>query len=384
MIHKITSYHSLAFFYAYVTKLLNFTPLRHEGKILGLSAAGNPIEVEKILKKYIKFNQYNLKFENTSGYYLKVYNKLKRDLKNFSREDIAAGIQIHSEKLTLEYIKAIINKFSPNKKINLFLAGGIFANIKINQKIAELDEVKSCFVFQNMGDGGLSAGGALGVYFHENSKVNKKKHDMYLGSSNKQEIKNILKNSKFSIIQPENKFKFIASKLNENKIIGIFRDKMEYGPRALGNRSIICSPKNSEINDVLNLKLKRSEFMPFAPCVLSEDFETYFQSKLKVEDFQYMTFTCRTKQICNEKTPAIVHIDGSARPQAVFKEKNRFLFEILKAFKNETGIGMLINTSFNVHEEPIVETYEDAIKASKESSLDYLILNNEILENKNN
>ena len=155
---------------------------------------------------------------------------------------------------------------------------------------------------------------------------------------------------------------------------------MEYGPRALGNRSIICSPKNIEINEILNLKLKRSEFMPFAPCVLSDDFHEYFESKLKIEDFQYMTFTCKTKKICNQKTPAIVHLDKSARPQSVFKEKNEFLFNILKAFKNETGIGMLINTSFNVHEEPIVESYEDAIKASLESNLDYLILDNTILE----
>lgn len=384
LIHKITSYHSLAFFYAYITKLLGFTPLRHEGKILGLSAAGNPNEVEKILRDYIRFNKDNLKFENTSGYYLKVYKKLKKNLKNFSREDIAAGIQIHSENLTLEYIKSIINKFSPSKKINLFLAGGIFANIKINQKIAELDEVKSCFVFPNMGDGGLSAGGALGVYFEENSDGIKKKHDMYLGSGNKQVLKKNLTNSKFSLIEPENKYKFIANKLNENKIIAIFKDKMEYGPRALGNRSIICSPKNIKINEILNLKLKRSDFMPFAPCVLSEDFNTYFESKLKVEDFNYMTFTCKTKNICSEKTPAIVHIDGTARPQTVFKDKNEFLFEILKAFKNETGIGMLINTSFNVHEEPIVESYEDAIKASYESDLDYLILDNAILEIKKN
>ena len=235
LVHKITSYHSLAFFYAYITKLLGFTPLRHEGKILGLSAAGNPTEVEQILKKYIKFNKHNLKFENTSGYYLKVYKKLEKNLKNFSREDIAAGIQVHTENLTLEYIRAIIEKFSPNQKTNLFMAGGIFANIKINQKIAELDEVKSCFVFPNMGDGGLSAGGALGAYFQDNLNEIKKKHNMYLGSSSNQKFKNTLINSKFSIINPENKFKFIVSKLNENKIIGIFQKKWNM---ALGHLEI--------------------------------------------------------------------------------------------------------------------------------------------------
>ncbi len=380
LLHKITTYHSLPLYYAYITKLIGFTPLRHEGKLLGLAASGNPENVEKILENYIKFNKNNLQFENIGGYYDKVYNKLKKDLANFSREDIAAGIQAHSEKLTIEYISSIIKKFSFNKKINLFLAGGIFANIKINQRISEIDLVQSCYIFPNMGDGGLSTGAVLAEFFSKNKKNKKKKFDMYLGSFCEQLNNKTLINSKLKLLEIENIYSFIAKELKMGKIFGIFQGKMEFGPRALGNRSIICSPQNVKINEILNQKLKRSDFMPFAPCVLAEDFEIYFQSKLSVEDFKFMTFTCKTKKICDQIAPAIVHLDKTARPQTIFKEDNDFLYKVLLEFKKETGLGMLINTSFNVHEEPIVESYDDAIKSFKESKLDYLILDGKIIE----
>ena len=380
LLHKITTYHSLPLYYAYITKLIGFTPLRHEGKLLGLAASGNPEKVEKILDNYIRFDKNNLQFKNIGGYYFKVFNKLKKDLSNISREDIAAGIQAHSERLTIEYISAIIKKFSFNKKINIFLAGGIFANIKINQKISEIDLVESCYIFPNMGDGGLSTGAVLAEYFSNNKKNKKIKIDMYLGSSCEQIDNETLLSSKLKILEVENIYSFIAKELKIGKIFGIFQGKMEFGPRALGNRSIICSPKKIEINEILNQKLKRSDFMPFAPCVLAEDFEIYFQSKLGVEDFKFMTFTCKTKEICDVVAPAIVHIDKTARPQTIFKKDNDFLYNVLSEFKKETGLGMLINTSFNVHEEPIVESYHDAIKSFKDSKLDYLILDKKIIK----
>lgn len=380
LLHKITSYHSLPLYYAYMTKLVGFKPLRHEGKLLGLAASGNPEKVEEILKKYICFNKKNLQFLNKGGYYIRVYKKLQKDLKNFSREDIAAGIQSHSEKLTIDYISTVIKKFGHNKKTNLFLAGGIFSNIKINQKISEIDTVKSCYIFPNMGDGGLSTGAVLGQHYTKNKESKKIKFDMYLGSSNEEKNKQIISDFKCKFMNLENIYEFIATELANNKIFGLFNGKMEYGPRALGNRSIICSPQNVEINEILNQKLKRSEFMPFAPCVLAEDFRTYFKSKLQEEDFKFMTFTCKTKKICDVVAPAIVHIDKSARPQTVFKSDNNFLFKVLKEFKRKTGLGMLINTSFNVHEEPIVETYEDALRSSKQSKLDYLVLDRRIIK----
>ena len=380
LVHKITSYHSLAIYYAYITKILGFTPLRHEGKILGLSAAGDSQKIEKILKKYIIFDKKKMKFINLGGYYLKVYSKLKNELKDFKREDIAAGIQVYTEKLMVKYVGTIIKKFSLNKKTNIFLAGGLFANIKINQKIVDLDSVNSCYVFPNMGDGGLSAGCALNVFYEKNPNFIKKRQSMFLGSSYNIETENFSLRSNHKEIKVDDIYEFIGNQLNENKIFGIFNGAMEYGPRALGNRSIICSPQNKSINEILNYKLKRSDFMPFAPCVLAEDFKDFFETKLNINDFEFMTFTCSTKKICEELVPAIVHIDKSARPQAVFEDKNNFLHKILKEFKKVSGVGMLINTSFNVHEEPIVETYDDALRSFEMSNLDFLVLDKKIIK----
>jgi carbamoyltransferase len=120
--------------------------------------------------------------------------------------------------------------------------------------------------------------------------------------------------------------------------------------------------------------------MPFAPCVLNEDFKRLFDTNLEVNDFEYMTFTCKTKTICETLTPAIVHVDKTARPQSVSEKSNNFLYKILKEFKKKNGVGLLINTSFNVHEEPIVESISDAIKSFEMSKLDYLIIDNSIIK----
>ncbi len=380
LVHKITVYHSLAIYYAYITKLIGFTPLRHEGKILGLAASGDNVKVEKILKKFIYFDKKNLNFVNEGGYYHKAFLKLKNELKNFSREDLASGIQNYSEKLMIDYVEGVINKFSLEKATNIFLAGGIFANIKINQKIAQLDKVKSCYIFPNMGDGGLSAGCALELAYRKKPFLKKERTNMSLGSSY-----NVLENdlkisSKDTVVKNTNIFEFVAKQLVENKILGIFQGKMEYGPRALGNRSIICSAKDKSINEILNHKLKRSDFMPFAPCVLREDFNNFFESNLEPDDFEYMTFTCKTKNTCNNLTPAIVHIDKTARPQTVSENTNHFLYNVLKEYKKKTGVGLLINTSFNVHEEPIVESTLDAIKSFELSELDFLVLENFVIK----
>tara|TARA_B100000989_G_C19515594_1_gene461450 strand:- start:606 stop:2300 length:1695 start_codon:yes stop_codon:yes gene_type:complete len=382
LVHKITSYHSLPIYYGYITQILGFIPLRHEGKVLGLSASGNHEKVEKKLRRFIYFDEEKLKFINTGGYYKIALSKLKKELKNFSREDIAAGIQSLSEKLTINFINALINKFSKDSKTNIFLAGGIFANIKINQKIADLHNVNSCYIFPNMGDGGLGAGCALELSYRKKPSLLKQKITMSLGSKyDSKNIKNL--KMKHSIVECKSLFEFVAEQLEKNKIIGIFEGKMEYGPRALGNRSIICSAKNISINEQLNMKLKRSDFMPFAPCVLANDFYDLFETNLKPENFEYMTFTCKTKKICKDIVPAIVHIDQTARPQAVFENSNNFLYKILKEYKKISGVGLLINTSFNVHEEPIVETLKDAIKSSEMSKLDFLVFENIVIKIEN-
>ena len=155
---------------------------------------------------------------------------------------------------------------------------------------------------------------------------------------------------------------------------------MEFGPRALGNRSILCSAKRKEINKELNKKLNRTEFMPFAPVIMEEFLEKYFIFSKGKKNFENMTMTCRCKKIMSMSSPAAVHVDNTARPQSVSRKNNSRLYDILNEYYQMTGIPVLINTSFNLHEEPIVNSPNDAIRAYLQGNLDCLVLNNILIE----
>ncbi len=377
LLHSIECYKSPGYYYAYITKLLGFRPLRHEGKILGLAAHGNGEKVRNILRRFIYFDKKKITFINLGGHHDTLYNRLKKNLNSFKKKDIAAGIQIHLEDLVMNYISHIIKKFYDNKPTNLFLSGGVFANVKLNQLLAKYKYTKDIFVTPNMGDGGLNLGCAL--------IANKKKIDLkhvYTGKIKFDYTCTENYKKRIKVLKPKNKFNFISEQLSKKKIIAVCNGNMEFGPRALGNRSIICSAKNKKINNFLNKKLKRTEFMPFAPIVLAEDFDKYFYKNKKINTYKFMTFTCKVKKICKKEAPAVVHVDNTARPQVVDKKSNLFLYKILKSYKKKTGCGILINTSLNIHEEPIVFTFEDAIKSVLYSSLDYLINDKIIIKNK--
>ena len=155
---------------------------------------------------------------------------------------------------------------------------------------------------------------------------------------------------------------------------------MEFGPRALGNRSILCTAKRKEINNELNKKLNRTEFMPFAPIILNKFIKKYFFCSKGLKNFDYMTMTCRCKKIMSKNSPAAVHIDNTARPQSVSKKTNERVYRILNEYYKLTKIPVLINTSFNLHEESIVNSPNDAIRAYKSGKIDCLVLNNFLIE----
>jgi carbamoyltransferase len=156
---------------------------------------------------------------------------------------------------------------------------------------------------------------------------------------------------------------------------------MEFGPRALLHRSIIADPRNKAVNETLNHRLKRTEFMPFAPVCKSEDAHLLFEldNFKDLTPFQFMTMTCRVQKNWIERIPAVVHIDNTARPQILPENDSTFASEIITAFKSRTGIPCLINTSFNVHEEPIVRTLEDGIRALKSRAVDWIATENELI-----
>ncbi len=300
-------------------------------------------------------------------------------MRGYSNEDIAAGIQSLTEDLVTSYIADSIKKFSTSNKCNILLAGGLFANVKLNQRINDLINVNSLYIFPNMGDGGLGLGAALA---HLQKQVTF--DDVYLGKNFQDtDIEKILRAKGLPFIRSNNISRDIAIAINDNKIVARYAGRMEYGPRSLGNRSILYSPKDRTINKWLNEKLNRTEFMPFAPVIRDIDIDKFFLVKEKSSCFSFMTLACNVTEYCKEVAPAIVHVDDTARPQVITKELNPAYYEIITEYDSLTDSGILVNTSFNLHEEPIFNTPEEAIDTFLTAGLDYLAIENFIVQKRN-
>ncbi|NIV16153.1 MAG: hypothetical protein GWN62_34315 [Aliifodinibius sp.] len=222
-----------------------------------------------------------------------------------------------------------------------------------------------------MGDGGLCVGAALNINASKPGLVK----SMYLGSRFQGEEleKALQKFPNLLISKPDNLAREAAKLIAEENIVARFDGKMEFGPRALGNRSILYQCGDQSVNDWLNRQLKRTEFMPFAPICIYEDAAEYFEIREgELRPCEYMTLVVRCTRKMIETCPAAVHVDGTARPQLLRRETNPEMYAILSEYKKLTGISCLINTSFNMHEEPIVRTPEEALVAFQQSNLDVL------------
>ena len=365
--------------YSAVTEYCGFKRNRHEGKITGLAAFGKPILLDKFLEKFeVKDGIIISKFKNT--------DELRKFVNSFdvSKEDIAASVQKFTEEIVIESIKQLHKKYKFN---TIGLSGGVFSNVKLNQKISELDFIEDMFVFPPMGDEGLVIGGVFQYliekygfkYFLEN-RVDEMEIP-YWGDEYNVEKKDIPDD--FEIVADKNIVKNSVKLLKENQVCAIFTKGMEYGPRALGARSILINPKDRKINDIVNKRLNRTEFMPFAPYVRIERVKDVFDfpdSSLKA--MKYMTVTCNVKKEFRDKIPAVVHVDNTARPQTIKREDNLLYYDILYEFEKDTSIPCLVNTSFNAHEEPIINTFEEALNALKDNRIDYLITDKFIIKKK--
>ena len=380
-----TSFNSLGYLYGNVTILLGYKAERHEGKITGLSSYGeyqqdidftklfsvnkNKIICRNIKNKHIPFF---LKKKNNWGVddFFSIRNK-------YSKEDIAATVQGYLEKI----FKIYVNKNIP-KKSNLLLAGGIFANVKLNKKIYDINPKRYLFVAPPMSDIGLCVGG-IHLYKKKNFYIK----NMYLGPDyeNKEILSVIDKypNLKFTILKKSEIFSQIVKKLNNKKIIGIFNNKMEFGPRALCNRSIIFPATNKHINNIVNKRLNRTEFMPFAPVSIEKFASKNFKNFKKKDDlakFMTVTYDC-TKYFINNY-PGACHVDNTARPQILYERDNKWFYDFLNYYYKKTKQTCIMNTSFNNHEEPIVCTPKDAIKSLINKNVDLIIFNKNILVSK--
>lgn len=383
-VHHIPFYGSPGYYYSYATNICGFKYGR-EGKLTGLAAYGNPEITKDIFAKRIKYNPKKMWFINNGFYFHSEINYLKLALNGASKEDIAAGIQDYLEEMVLAYITDLMKRFNNNRSVKLALAGGVFANVKLNQKISELKNVSEIYVHPHMGDGGLAVGASFALLTRMNSPIAPKPlENAYLGTvyTNK-DILDTLKRLEADFTETHNPAMTMAQAIAEGKVVAYYSGRMEYGPRALGNRSIFVSAKNPSVNNWLNKRLQRSEFMPFAPIVMKEMEDEYFlELDSKHNCNKFMTITCKVKEKALQDIPAAVHIDGTARFQSITRKQNIVVYDMLKHHFELTGVPAVINTSFNMHEEPIVESPEDAIRCFEKGHLDMLVIGDYVLEQK--
>ena len=269
-------------------------------------------------------------------------------------------------------------------KKNLVMGGGVALNSVMNGKIVGKTPFKNVFVFPAAGDDGGSVGAALYFYHHVlGFKKRKELDNVFLGKDSREEdIKNLIK--KYSLrmkkMTERELFEFISTKISEGKVVGWFEGRAEFGPRALGHRSILADPRNPKMKDIVNAKIKfREEFRPFAPVVLAEHANKYFNITSNILS-PFMLGAFEAKLPAKKNSPATVHEDGTSRIQIVDKNYPGKYRKLLHAFYKKTGVPVLLNTSFNVKGEPIVNTPEDAYKTFISSGIDILVIENYVLE----
>ena len=389
-IHGSSELSSLGAFYGWVTGYLGFTPDKHEGKVTGLAANGiNGDAVKSIFSEFLFLSEGDIVSvlgDCYSAFMRSELPSLRQKLKPFSREDVAAGAQSHLEDLVKNYLAYHVKSFGKlDSGVNLALSGGIFANVRLNLSLKDLDFVNSLYVFPHMGDGGLSVGGAAFASLKLGDSI-KPMRDAYLGpspNSSKKEILDIC-NVNDLFLEEFDSESFLAKKiaiwLDNEEIIGLCQGRMEFGPRALGNRSILANPLVENISSILNERLNRSDFMPFAPVILKEKASSLLCSwDESCMVSQYMTCCYKCKPLLSKMAPSIVHADNTARPQIADKSINSLYHAILKEFDALSSCPVLINTSFNLHETPIVESSAQAIDVLLKGGVDRVIIGDRLV-----
>lgn len=291
-------------------------------------------------------------------------------------KDVAASAQLHLEQTVLKMLKYYVEKTGLRK---ICMGGGVALNCVMNQKIMNADFVDALFVQPASSDAGISLGAAW-LAGLENGIAPVKTNDTFLGNEySNEQIKAALDGCNLKYCATTELDEVAADLIAKNKVIGWFQGRMEYGPRALGNRSILANPAVAEMKDLVNQKIKfRDSFRPFCPSVLEEDASKYFLGKQTVSP--YMTITYDVRKEMQAVIPAVTHVDGTARIQTVNESQNALYYRLLKTLKEKTGHGVVLNTSFNLSHEPIVCTPRDAIASFYASGLDALVIGNFVIE----
>ena len=364
-------------------------PAEHEYKVMGMAPYAKEkyyLDVLKVFKRLIKVKgisfSWNYKPKN-------IYQYLKNELEGYRFDNIAGALQEYTEEILTKWIKNSIKKFQINR---IVFSGGVSMNIKANMKIHEMEEVKEFFVSGSGGDESLPVGAVYEYNSTKNKNLSKNLQNMmmspYLGKSyNHEEIlswikKKNLKN-KYKVLDNLT-YKKISKFLAEGKVIGRISGRMEFGARSLGNRAILADPRNKTIVEIINKKIKNRDFwMPFAPSIIEDDFNKYVINPKNIFS-PYMTIGFHSTAVARNHLVAALHpSDSTLRPQLVTKEINTDYYQLIKAFKDRTGVGGLLNTSFNLHGEPIVMSPDDALHVFENSGIDAVLFNDQIMILKN-
>jgi carbamoyltransferase len=365
---------SVGLLYCYFTDALGFIWNRHEGKVTGLAGFGKPVAAGEIMGHF----KVDAAGEITCDFptYEAMHQYARDVCKRLSREDAAASVQEATEKLICDSVEKFL-KASGAKAVAV--GGGIFANVRLNRALLDDTSADGVFVYPAMGDEGLVLGGCL-LYLHErdgaetwhNNRYTLEK--LYLGRDHNSEFAVAAREHPNLAVDSGRQIEKAVDLLVAGKVVAIYTGRMEFGPRALGARTIMASPVQREVNDTINKRLERSEFMPFAPVVLEDHAKTVFDiNPGNAHAARFMTITCDVHPEWRARIPAVVHIDGSARPQIIKRSDNPLYFDVLDLFHQRTGLPVLVNTSFNVHEEPIVDTPQQALKSLVDGRIDHIL-----------
>ncbi len=383
--------------YEYVTAMLGHHPHRHAGKITGLSANGS--RDDRLLKELESWLSEVWSSNRGRPYFFMLHSQHGstandpafdqaltelRDLRktrfgDWSDMDMAWAIQDILEREVTRLIERVIPRIDGQP---ICLAGGVFANVKLNKLIKEMG-FGEIFVQPAMGDGGLAFGGPLFVLGERGEISPYKLESVYLGPEfTEDEMLAAIHAEGLEAVRHDPVEPRIAELLAAGRVVARFNGRMEFGPRSLGNRSILYHCADASVNDWLNERLDRTEFMPFAPATMEEEAQKGFHGLSGAEhaaEFMTITFDCTDsfKRDC----PAAVHVDGTARPQIVRASTNPSFHRVLDEYRALTGVGTVVNTSFNMHEEPIVCEPSDAVRSFVRGHLDYLAIGPFIVEN---
>ncbi len=383
---------SLGMFYSIFTQICGFTRDTDEYKLMGLSAYGNPsiFNLDDILwvdENGYRFNEdymvrilpgqssptrHEILYSHKLVEKLNVSRRINKEITE-SYKNIAAAAQKKIEEAMVTLVKNHVMETGIN---TVCLAGGVALNCLANQKIEALDEVKELFVQPASTDAGISLGAAYLASREEGVVAFEKHSHVFWGNGFSDEaIESVLIKCQLVYEKMDSLVISAADDLANGKVIGWFQGNMEFGPRALGNRSILANPSTKNIQHVVNEKIKfREGFRPFGASVLAEDFQTYFHSNS--QEASYMTKVFNVKKDFKDLLAGVTHVDGTCRVQTVNQNQNPLYYSLLLAIKKQCGHGVLLNTSFNLNHEPIVNTPREAIASFFASGMDSLYIGN--------